>query len=637
MEILTTAAFLEQARGNPEPVRNGLRALGPRQADGVGYARQLSDRRLLGFSRQQGSLNLLFVAPPPPPGAPPPLASFSKRDLREIGVADGLIRAVQTAESFEALASLGLPAALRERLQFLLAQQSGAAPSSELIRQATSLDHLDRYLRGEITELLLNLDPGQRQIVALSGPGPIIVRGVAGSGKTAVALHRIFKLLGQGSLLGAPRVLFLTFNRALAHAASELLETLGIRPGDLEVTTLHHWCLAFARPRGKVLGSTDRRAVIRQARDEARKASRASALWGYPLAFWEEEIHRIKGSLTGGLEEYLKLTRHGAGRPLDPKARALVWQVFEGYGRLLSQRGALDFDDGVRLALEKLTSLGEDAARYDHVVVDEAQDLTILGMRLAAALTRKSGTLLVSYDPAQSIYERGFRWKSCGIAAHGSRSFDLRANYRNTAEILETARPLLSGMSDFAESGESKAAEEVLEPYQTARRGASPLIVEAPAGHEPEALAAHVARTLREEGIPPGNVAVLCYPNAMRDRVFAALQSAGVLCQKHDSQSLIRLADRSVKVLPLLSAKGLEFPVVYVMASGRSFQPMVEGDVERRAWIDRMTRAAYMALTRAMARLVIVHARGDPAFFVPKLGSARHADGKGNGQASGSA
>ena len=74
----------------------------------------------------------------------------------------------------------------------------------------------------------------------------MIVRGVAGSGKTAVALHRIYGCLKQRTLFGAPRILFLTYNRALAAVASELLVSLGLRANDVEVSTLHKWCRTFA-------------------------------------------------------------------------------------------------------------------------------------------------------------------------------------------------------------------------------------------------------------------------------------------------------------------------------------------------------------------------------------------------------
>ena len=203
---------------------------------------------------------------------------------------------------------------------------------------------------------------------------------------------------------------------------------------------------------------------------------------------------------------------------------------------------------------------------------------------------------------------------------HGSRSFVLGKNFRNTAEILEAARPLLAGMRDRSDTGEAAAAEEVCEPDQVARHGASPRFWAVEAGQEVRAVAADVARLIEEEGAPPQNIAVLCYPNSVRDRMSAQLERAGILFQRHDMDTAIRLGDPSVKVLPLKSAKGLEFPVVYLLASGAWFRPPVDGEKEQAAWLEQMGRCFYMAMTRAMSRLIVVYARQDPpAFLGPVL------------------
>ena len=109
---------------------------------------------------------------------------------------------------------------------------------------------------------------------------------------------------------------------------------------------------------------------------------------------------------------------------------------------------------------------------------------------------------------------------------------------------------------------------------------------------------------------------MLCYPNAVRDRMSEELKKAGILFQQHDGDTVIRVGDPSVKVLPIKSAKGLEFPVVYILATGANFTPPVDGEKEQAAWLEQMGRCFYMAMTRAMSRLVIVYDRTEPVSFL---------------------
>jgi hypothetical protein len=170
------------------------------------------------------------------------------------------------------------------------------ASDDDLVRKANSTDHLLDFLHGRVTDLLLNLDPSQERVVRLGGSGAILVRGVAGSGKTAVALHRIHHLLSQGDLFKSRRVLLLTYNRSLATAAKELLVSLGgAAVSDVEVHTMHKWAMGFAGIHASrvMISHKERQRKLSEAVEAVKKTAPESALWGYPLAFWQSEIHLI--------------------------------------------------------------------------------------------------------------------------------------------------------------------------------------------------------------------------------------------------------------------------------------------------------------------------------------------------------
>ena len=630
MKILTTRQFVEAARQAPGPLCRLQDLVWRTRPSQAALARDLEGGRVIGMTRGRGLLKLwYYLSADAATGqlAQPPLAAIPRSELRALGLDRQCIGLAQQARSFQELDALGLDVRLRDRLRFLFLQAAAGHDDDDdrLVCRAMDTMHLSELLEGRITDLLLNLDPSQQRVVDLAGGGTIVVQGVAGSGKTAVLLHRVCKLQRGGTLLDPPTVLLLTFNRSLASAARELLGALGGKQvSSVEVQTLHRWCMSITGVRGsRLMSPAERRQRLEEAVREAKKEGPDSAVWRYPPAFWEDEVHLIKGRVPDDAIAYYRMQRQGAQRPLGPGPRRLVWKVYERFCRSSGEAGKLDWDDVVHRAHEKLRRGGQGAPRYDHVFVDEAQDLTVMGIRVAALLARPPGELFVGYDPAQSIYERGFRWKDAGVTVHGSRSFAFHRNFRNTRQILEAARPVLAAVRQEQLRGAGAGPEadvegELLEPEAATRSGPTPRHLLAEPWQEAEVMAGEIRALLGHRGVRPGNIAVLCYPNKVKKRVFEGLRERDILCQMHHSDSEIRLADPSVKVLPMKSAKGLEFPVVLVVAAGRCFrQPHPGMDaLEVRAWTAEMRRLFYVAMTRAMSELILVYPRHDPPPFL---------------------
>ena len=628
MKILTTRQFVEAARQAPGPLACIQDLVWRTRPSEAALAKELGGGRVLGMTRGRGLLKLWYYLSPGSQSrsAQPPLATLPRSELRALGLDRQHISRAQQAVSLQELSALGLEGGVLDRLRFLFLQAAAGHDDDDdrLVCRAMDNMHLSELLKGRITDLLLNLDPSQQRVVDLSGRGTIVVQGVAGSGKTAVLLHRICGLLNRATLLEPPAVLLLTFNRSLASAARELLGALGGKEMQrVEVQTLHRWCMSYTGVRAGCLMSTaERRQRLEASVHLARSEGPDSAVWRYPPSFWEDEVHLIKGRVPGEEAAYYRLQRLGAQRPLGPGLRRLVWKVYERFTRSCRQANKLDWDDVVCRAHDKLARGGDSAPRYDHLFLDEAQDLTVMGIRVTALLARPPGELFVGYDPAQSIYERGFRWKDAGVTVHGRRSFVFHRNFRNTRQILEAARPVLAAVRREQVQSTGEAAVdgegELLEPEAATRAGPAPRHLHAEPWQEAEVMAGEIRELLQQRGVRPGNIAVLCYPNKVKKRVFEGLRERDILCQMHHRDSEIRLADPSVKVLPMKSAKGLEFPVVLVVAAGRCFrQPHPEMDaLEVMTWTAEMRRLFYVAMTRAMSELILVYPQNDPPPFL---------------------
>ncbi|WBB98255.1 MULTISPECIES: UvrD-helicase domain-containing protein [unclassified Solwaraspora] len=174
--------------------------------------------------------------------------------------------------------------------------------------------------------------------------------------------------------------------------------------------------------------------------------------------------------------------------------------------------------DAARLLADGDTGAAEDASlRFDHVVVDEAQDLHPAEWRvLWAAVPAGPDDTFLTGDPHQRINDAKVSLAALGIRTAG-RSFRLRINYRSTAEILTWSTGLLDG-----------DGRDNLTGYRSLLRGRRPTVAGFP--DEPAEAAALVqrAREWLDRGVRPAEVAGCTRFKARLDPVQAALAEAGM-------------------------------------------------------------------------------------------------------------
>ncbi|HEX5365124.1 MAG TPA: hypothetical protein VFW63_00470 [Acidimicrobiales bacterium] len=223
---------------------------------------------------------------------------------------------------------------------------------------------------------------------------------------------------------------------------------------------------------------------------------------------------------------------------------------------------------------------------YGHIVVDEAQDLSPMQLRM---LERRSlnGSMTVVGDIAQATGVWAHRdWDE--ILEHlphkrpGQRA-ELTIGYRIPGPMMDLAAKVL------------RQAALALEPPAAVRQsGDPPRLVAA----EPAELADRVARVAAEErdAVDPGSVAVIT-PSTLVDDVATALEAVGVEFGRAARNGL----EARVTLVPVGLVKGLELDAAVVV------EPAAIVDEEAQGM-----RALYVALTRATKRLAVVHARPLP-------------------------
>ncbi|HXZ57078.1 MAG TPA: UvrD-helicase domain-containing protein [Gaiellaceae bacterium] len=476
------------------------------------------------------------------------------------------------------------------------------------------LEELDRARDARMRDIVATIQADQYHLIARDPEPPLVIQGGPGTGKTAVGLHRAsFLLYAHRERLR--RVLVVGPNPAFMEYVSHVLPTLGedsvdqravaelvdgvevTRADPLETQRLKADTRLVPELRRLVEAASEgepQELVVRlegrfvgleadevvELLDEAREelglsaAARERFRMNVLRRFYEDYGVRLGGQAFRNFEEIERALRRDGRltRFLNrawpvPKPEQIVRRLPE----LPRSRGWSEAD--LPLLDEARALIVGPPQQYGHVIVDEAQDLTPMQLRMVARRAGAGFTLLgdIAQATGPIAYER---WAELLPHLDGGTAQveELRHAYRVPREIMELALPLLE-----------RIAPEV-EPPLAYRSGADrPRVV---AADDPIATAfEEAARLAGEEGL----LAVIAPPS---------LRGEG-------SGSLFD--DTRVAVLTPREAKGMEFDHVIVAEPALIVAEAAEG---------QGLRELYVALTRPTTTLVLVHSRPLP----PQLG-----------------
>ncbi len=454
---------------------------------------------------------------------------------------------------------------------------------------------LEAALAEPIESWMTFLHPDQLKLVSSSYSGPSRVRGPAGTGKTVVGLHRAAYLAERHP----NKVLFVTFVKTLPVVLANLCERMApAARANIEFTGLHRLAIQLldsAGARARIDGQRVNRAFS-SAWSTVGQHGRLPRLDERP-GYWKEEIdYVIKGRGLTDFDEYADLARLGRRTPLRAEDREDMWALYVEYERCLRANGIHDFTDVLVMARD-LVRDGAVEHDYGPVIVDEVQDLNLVGVQLLHAIAGDGPDgLHVIGDGQQSVYPGGFTLAEAGISVTG-RAAVLRTNYRNTEEILEAAQRLVATDEyDDLEGVPSAGPRDVA----VLRHGNRPLEVRADdRGSLETALTKQISETVTYLRVPPGDMAVLVQSRRDLEHYSALLERAGI--PHVDLRDYDGVSSDKVKVGTFKRAKGLEFKYVLIpgLRPGPLKQWAGESDDSYRERAERTRRELYVGMTRA--------------------------------------
>lgn len=433
------------------------------------------------------------------------------------------------------------------------------------------------------------LHPSQRDLVGRSFSGPARVAGSAGTGKTIVAIHRAVRLARDNP---NARILLASFSEPLADALGRKVLVLAPETGGIvpRITTASFRSIAEQMFQLEY-GVRPRIANEAALRERMRDAANAAGLKGFSERFLLSEWNNVIDAWgISSLEAYATVQRMGRKSRLGPNQRERLWPVFEAVRTSLAAERFTTWASVFTTLAEALAS--KSVKPFDHVVLDEAQDLAPAELRFFAALApAKPDGLFLSGDAGQRIFQHPFSWASLGVDVRG-RSSTLKVCYRTSQQIRKSADRLLPSVLRDADGleDERRGIVSVFDgPAPDVRSFASEA---AEADHVRAAVSAWLA-----EGVAVGEIGIFVRTVQLVPRARAAIAAVP------GAESIVTAA--------MNLAKGLEFRAVVVMACDEGVLPLDErvADAADEAELDEVyeteRRLLYVACTRAREHLLL--------------------------------
>lgn len=440
-----------------------------------------------------------------------------------------------------------------------------------VVRPATQVTTDDAALQAVLAESFARwqvyLHPTQRKLVEKHYNGPARVSGGPGTGKTIVALHRVKHLAEQLPDGNDKPILLTTFNRNLAaDLRTRLLalggEQLARRVDIVNIDRLASRVVAENSDDTKHRVIGDERAV-EEWRTLLLELGEDRFTPEFLAAEWAQVI---LGYALSSRTEYFRARRSGRGRSLKRDERDHIWKLVEQFTQRLDEQGIWTMRQVAAAAarreldragrVEQAAENGEDSVstpryRYQHIIVDEAQDLSAAHWTMLRAMVAKDGNdIFLVGDPHQRLYDNYVTLSSLGINIRG-RSAKLTLSYRTTRQILRWAMGMLTGETyDDLDGGSDD-----LTGYRSLLNGRDPVSHVLPTWAEERQWAAQQVKQWQDD--EASSIAIAVPTRAMVEEMIQELTDAGIDAVEVGSEGPAR-AD-GVHVGTMHRFKGLEY------------------------------------------------------------------------------
>lgn len=454
----------------------------------------------------------------------------------------------------------------------------------------------------------IELTSEQIKVLNSKSQGNCLIKGVAGSGKTTIALQKVIRILEEIESTNE-KLLLVTYNKTLIQYMRYLCKKnhVNLDNTQLEMKTVDSLIYRYVAKDGRKFAvKNDERRVMNQAIQQIQKK------YGYDtiaqtknVDFLLEELSWMKSCRYIEKEEYLAVDRLGrmekGNSPIrlqkQGRDRQIIFELSELYDQKMKAEKKTDSYSNALQVLSCMEKKEIIWKRYSYIVIDECQDLTRVQLEIIRNmyLEKEGSCILFLTDVAQSIYSHSWlskhSFKSIGFNMAGKSNI-LSKNYRTTKQIAMAAYSLLGkdvtlNMSD-----------DFVEPVLVERNGVKPQYHSfGEAKEEFSFVTKEIKKLLLDSKFDLMDIAIVAKTWSYLENIQNHLLCHGIdaILLRKEKADAYCMEDK-VQLLTLHSAKGLEFPIVFVVGLNEGIIPFSEEkkEEERKLLYVGMTRAREM-------------------------------------------
>lgn len=481
----------------------------------------------------------------------------------------------------------------------------------------------------------MDLNAEQKRIATQEPKGHMLLKGVAGSGKTSVGIYRVSFLLLNYCFGKDDAILLATYNRTLIHYMAYLYEKMDkiknvefsalFQAPDrkVDIQTVDSLMFSFYNEYAHSKGLNYTLGVPQATSYEVINEGIVKLKKKYPglailtqknMAFLAQEIAWIKDCLYLDIEAYQNADRKGLARtqqdaqpqrlPKNSDTRKAIFELMQFCDQKIDMQGLISFGDMRLLALKQARSAPP--SKYTHVIIDESQDLTrsqLLFLKYVYNEKDYASFCFIS-DTAQNIYPQswigsGRSYASIGFSMQG-RSYSLSKNFRTTTQISQAAYSLIETCPDIVDD------EHFVKPALIDKQGDFPVFKAFGGDSDQADFISHEITSFKER-YRLSDIAIVARFKRQLEYIQDRLSRSGIDSNFFtDKES--NFDTENIKLITMHSIKGLEFPLVFIVGLDERVMPYLT-ETDKGARHDEAVKERkllYVGMTRATEMLYLL-------------------------------
>lgn len=477
-------------------------------------------------------------------------------------------------------------------------------------RTMHGIEELERALDFPWDKWTIFLHPSQRQLVERDYSGPAKVSGSAGTGKTIVALHRAVHLASSNE---DARVLLTTFSPLLANALKGKLKRLIINEPtigeSIDVYRVNEVGVKLYKANIGTPQLISDNVLLGFLNDSAKEIEGHKFSTAFLLSEWEQVVDAWQLKTW---EEYRDVRRLGRKTRLPENQRMVLWSIFEKVNDRIITAGVLTYSMLFTQLANLLSAKG--IHPYTHVVVDEAQDISVAQLRFVTKLVGDdNNSLFFAGDSGQRIFQLPFSWKSVGVDIRG-RAKTLNVNYRTSHQIRQQADRLLgTEVSDV--DGNIEERDKTVSVFNGPKPQIETFAIEQ---DESDFVNIWINEQLKNK-VVPHEIGIFVRSDNELERAINAVKGLDVPYKILDEK--VETTFGSVAISTMHFAKGLEFKSVAVIACDDEVIPSqarienITDNADLEEVYNTERHLLYVACTRAREFLLVTSVKPASEFL----------------------